>query len=187
MSDPMVSLQVRMPTSERDAIRQLAESDGLSLRELLAAMTVQYQSPEPAMPAAMTPELAERVEALESRVAQLEAGGTAPKPKRRREDHKPSVVVAPVLDDLPELPERLVSMLEDAGIGPAWPVTGNEGLAFIRAFRANGITQMALGATIDLTGGALRSGIGHYKDRPMTDEWRRRIATAAIRVLEVSE
>ena len=197
----MVSLQVRMTAAERDAIRVLAEAEGLALRELLAAMVLQWQPAPAAMPAAMTPELVERVDALatgaalhlgafadlEARVLVLEQGQAAGgvKPSRRKSDKpKAPAVAVPMLAGLPDMPAELVQILTGAGLPLAWPTTGNEGMAFVWALRDAGITIKAQGATIGLTTGAMRSGISYYKDRPMTDEWRLRIATAGVRVVD---
>jgi len=93
------------------------------------------------------------------------------------------VVHAPILDDLPEVPVELVELLAAEGLPVTWPTTGNEAMAYIDAIRDAGINVKRLAGTIGLTGGALRSGVDHYKDRTLTDKWRRRLATAGVRVV----
>jgi DNA-binding transcriptional regulator YiaG len=87
MTAETVSLQIRMPADERDAIRRTAEAEGLSLRALLARWVSLHSSAPAAMTSrndvAMTsPDFAHRVEALEARVDALEGRRARPAPAK---------------------------------------------------------------------------------------------------------
>jgi len=201
-----VSLQIRMDPSERDEIRRLAEAEGLTLRELLAEMVKRWAG-APAMPGAMTvsglgalgamrpampgamPDLAGRVAALEARVGALERRPTttttttrAPRVKRRT---VPTGVGLENLPELPELPGRMVELLEGAGLLPAWPTTGADGSALMDVLRDDGILLVDLAALVGLSRGAMRSGIDHYRKAGalLNPMWVWRLVVASMRAL----